>query len=205
MTEDRHVSRSSITAIPRKLLIAILAGLLLVGGGTIWWRVATFQSAETTVQDPDPGTVTPDPAQEIETQAYLLTLDGDAILLSPSAITIPDGDPETVLTSTFEQLLSGNLNTDNVFTAIPDGTTLQSLSVEDDGVYLSLSPEFTQGGGSASMQGRLGQVIYTATSLDADAAVWISVDGEPLELLGGEGLIVDQPMTRTDFDQNFSL
>ncbi|MGB3517367.1 MAG: hypothetical protein WBA43_13015, partial [Elainellaceae cyanobacterium] len=62
MTEDRHVSRSSITAIPRKLLIAILAGLLLVGGGTIWWRVATFQSAETTVQDPDPGTVTPDPA-----------------------------------------------------------------------------------------------------------------------------------------------
>ena len=79
------------------------------------------------------------------------------------------------------------------------------MRVQPDGVYVDLSAEFEQGGGSAVMMGRLGQVVYTATSLEPSSAIWISVAGEPLEVLGGEGLIVDQPMTRELFDQNFPL
>ncbi|MEO0490877.1 MAG: GerMN domain-containing protein, partial [Cyanobacteria bacterium J06659_2] len=91
------------------------------------------------------------------------------------------------------------------FSAIPEDTELLDLAVESDGVHVNLSSDFQFGGGSASMTGRLAQVIYTASSLEPTTAVWLSVDGEPLEVLGGEGLIIDQPMTRSQFEENFSL
>jgi len=35
--------------------------------------------------------------------------------------------------------------------------------------------------------------------------VWLDVEGEPLTLLGGEGLIVSQPMTRSDVAAEFGV
>jgi spore germination protein GerM len=78
-----------------------------------------------------------------------------------------------------------------------------SVQADSNEVYVDLSPQFTTGGGSASMIGRLGQVIYTASSLNPDAKVWISVGGKPLEILGGEGLEVPQPATRKNFEAEF--
>jgi spore germination protein GerM len=199
MTEDRQ----SLPTLPRRLIVAAIAGLLLIAGGTAWWRITAVQQQETTNQvEPDSPTQPDDVAIA---QVYVLTLNDTAIELMPVSLEIDASDPEAILTAAFEQLLAGELTDDSRFSAIPEGTVLQSLSVEADGVYLSLSDEFTQGGGSASMQGRLGQVIYTATSVDEEAAVWISVESEPLEVLGGEGLLIDQPMTRDRFDESFPL
>ena len=113
-------------------------------------------------------------------------------------------EPKAILTAAFDRLLSGPENTD-IVSAIPEGTKIQALTVENNGVYIDLSQEFTSGGGSASMMSRLGQIIYTASSLEPDVKVWIFVGGKPLEMLGGEGLEVSQPITRQNFQQDFQL
>ncbi|CAA9364755.1 Spore_germination_protein_GerM-LpqB [uncultured Microcoleus sp.] len=123
----------------------------------------------------------------------------------PTKVAVKQADkPDATLQAAFNSLLAGPKDA-TVSSEIPNGTKLRGLSVKNDGVYVDLSAEFTSGGGSNSMTGRLGQVIYTATSLQPNTKVWISVEGKPLELLGGEGLEVAQPSTRQSFDKNFPL
>jgi spore germination protein GerM len=81
-----------------------------------------------------------------------------------------------------------------------------SLRVAPQRIDLDLSREFIQGGGSDSMVGRVAQVLYTATSLDPTAKVYLSVEGQRLDEnhpLGGEGVILQQPLTRQQFAVDF--
>ncbi len=198
------------------LPLGIMAGLAAIavaaGGGTaLWtWNTVTSRTVEpvsptapTQVQPSSPQAA--NPVEEQTVQVYWLDAGDTQLELVPIQIELDQANtPDAALESAFAQLLDGPRQGD-AFSAIPEGTELRDLSVESDGVHVDLSEAFTFGGGTASMTGRLAQVIYTATSLDADIPVWISVEGEPLEVLGGEGLMIDQPMTRTAFEDNFAL
>ena len=139
-------------------------------------------------------------------QIYWLKDTGRNLELVPGQVTVdaPADKPSVVLEKAFNGLLTGPTNS-SVTTTIPEKTKLRSVAVRNDGIHIDLSQEFTTGGGSASMTGRVAQVLYTATSLEPDAKVWISVEGQPLETLGGEGLVLDQPITRKSFEQDFTL
>lgn len=54
---------------------------------------------------------------------------------------------------------------------------------------------------------RVAQVLYTAaSSLNPQAPVFLSIEGKPLNNdypLGGEGLILEYPLTRQQFKQDF--
>lgn len=147
---------------------------------------------------------TPSSVAQAEARVYWLRSTGKKLELAPVKIAVEGGNSASELKSLLERLLKGPANSD-VTSSIPQGTKLNSVKVAKDGVHVDLSKSFTSGGGSTSMQGRLGQVIYTASSLNPSDPVWISVEGEPLRVLGGEGLEVSQPMTRTDFKKGFSL
>ncbi|NJK36351.1 MAG: hypothetical protein HC835_00135 [Oscillatoriales cyanobacterium RM2_1_1] len=150
---------------------------------------------------PDPETSAVQPSVDI----YWLQDDNGQMQLAARPIPLkPNTDPTVALETAFNALLT-NASTPAQTSEIPPNTRLLSLKTQGNEVYVDLSPEFTQGGGSASMMGRLGQVVYTATSLNPEAKVWISVAGQPLERLGGEGLEVPQPTTRTNFSTEFQL
>jgi spore germination protein GerM len=92
---------------------------------------------------------------------------------------------------------------ENLYSAIPEGTKILNLEISGNDIRLDLSQAFTSGGGSASIRGRLIQVLYTATSLNPEANLFLSVEGKPLEYLGGEGLEVSQPLRRQSFSLEF--
>jgi len=173
--------------------------------------VQTPESPTQPTQTPqalNPKPVQPKPVQPTAAktvQVYWVKDVGDKIEVVPTKVALKEADkPDATLQAAFNSLLAGPKDA-SVSSAIPKGTKLRSLSVKNQEVYVDLSAEFTSGGGSNSMIGRLGQVIYTATSLKPDTQVWISVEGKRLELLGGEGLEVAQPSTRQTFDKNFTL
>lgn len=84
--------------------------------------------------------------------------------------------------------------------AVPEGTRLLGVTIDGAVARVDLSSEFESGGGSQSMQARVAQVVYTATQFALVDAVRFAVDGEDVDALGGEGLVVEEPLTRRDFE-----
>lgn len=179
------------------LIVGLAVAVLAAGGGATWFTMNALKSPTTT---PSPTNLT---AQEKGIQVYWLSATDTDIKFEPSTVKIQDSqDKQQSLEKAFQALLAGPSDS-NYTTTIPKDTKLLALSIAADGVHLNLSKEFAEGGGSASMTGRLGQILYTASTFDPNIPVWIEVEGEPLEVLGGEGLMVNQPMTRQDFVENF--
>lgn len=111
--------------------------------------------------------------------------------------------PEGFATESLKMLLASTGKEDKQTSTIPAGTKLLSSKLKSDGLHIDLSKEFTEGGGSTSMQSRVAQILYTATSRAPDMPVWIAVEGKQLETLGGEGVEIKQPLTRSAFQQEF--
>jgi spore germination protein GerM len=182
-----------------KELIAGVAALLVLGGGATWW----FSQNSEVEQPFPPGVQQPKQTADLQPQIYWLQGEGTLV---PQKITASAGaTPEMALKGAFVQLLEQPQDS-NFNTAIPAGTRLLSLKVTEQGVSVDLSREFAQGGGSTSMTHRMAQAIYTATSLNPQAKVYLSVDGQAIDEehpLGGEGLILSQPTTRQQFTEDF--
>jgi len=185
------------------LVVGLSALILGTGGGTAWWMIRSMQAPNSSSSILEE--VQPTPSENNTPQAYWIKDTGNALELVSTPVQMKTvGSSEEQLTLALNAVLDAP-NDPQAATTIPPGTTLLSVEERVDGIHLNISQEFTTGGGSASMTGRLGQILYTATSLDPDAPVWLSIEGEPLEYLGGEGLEISQPMTREIYDQEFAL
>lgn len=86
-----------------------------------------------------------------------------------------------------------------MYTAIPDGTRLLGLRIEGGVATVNLSREFESGGGSASVLGRLAQVVFTLTQFPTVQGVKFELDGVPVEVFSGEGVVLSEPVGRDDY------
>lgn len=85
------------------------------------------------------------------------------------------------------------------FTEIPLGTKLRHIHRQKQTIIADFSKELEEyGGGAARVQGLLAQIVYTLTEISGASSVQILVEGKTEAALGGEGYIIDKPLTRKD-------
>jgi hypothetical protein len=87
-------------------------------------------------------------------------------------------------------------------TEIPEGTELLGLNIAGGVATVDLSGEFAESGSSLEETVRLAQVVYTITQFDTVRSVRFRVDGEPVDVFGSHGIVLDRPQTRRGYQDH---
>lgn len=206
MTEQRK--NNSISS---GLAAAVAAATVAVAGVAGYFAMNPGQDPPFTDgiirETPNPADTPPAVPTENRATVYWLESSGTSFNLVPQGIQVQAdiNKPSEFLEAAFNNLLAGPTEGSTGSSAIPKETKLLGIKAEGDEVRVNLSDDFQFGGGSAGMIGRVGQVVYTATALNPNAKVYLELNGEQIEVLGGEGLELEQPLTRDNFMKNFEL
>jgi len=139
------------------------------------------------------------PAATTTVRVYLFAPDlagGDAHLV-PAVRTVPA--TRAVAAAAVRELLAGPVPAEHgLETMIPAGTQLLGITIDGRVATVDLTGSFESGGGSASMLGRLAQLVYTVTQFPTVDTIRLRLDGQPVESIGGEGVMVGAGLGRTD-------
>jgi len=189
---------SAPTMMRQPLGLAIVFTVLLGLAGCRWGNESSL---------PPAGVVAPDKQQVSvyfsKSSGKLVVLEGvvrSAPTVSQKPTPTPPADPPVQkLHSAVETLLQGPTPeeiTQGYFSDIPQGTKL--LSVQRDGkvIRVNLSQRFTEGGGSSSMQQRLSELERTIRAVEKQVPVYVDIEGQELRVLGGEGVVVQEPINQ---------
>ena len=195
-------------ALPLLLALAVLGLAAACGGGD-----EGAGTTQTPATEPPPATETEAPATTGETPTEpdeTITIDETLNLrvyltrddtIGVVSRLVPQ--TEAVGRVAMEELLGGPTGQEQEIgfsTQIPDGTELLDLSVADGVATVNLSSTFAEGGGSATMFARLAQVVYTLTQFPTVQSVEFQLDGEPVTTFSSEGIVLDGPQAREDYE-----
>jgi len=83
---------------------------------------------------------------------------------------------------------------------IPKGTRLLSIKDEGSLIIIDISDDFQYGGGTESQYTRLNQLIKTVVNLHLNKPVYLYLNGQKAEAIGGEGIIINQPLSESSLN-----
>jgi germination protein M len=160
---------------------------------------ATATASTTPTSSP---TVTPSPtstapAEPMTISVYLMR--GEFIGTAHRSVPKTAG----VATAAMTALLDGPNATEKAAglkTIIPTGTKLNGVTISNGIATVDLSSAFESGGGTLSMTARLAQVVYTLTQFPTVNGVNFKIDGKKVTVFGGEGIMLDHPQKRADYE-----
>ncbi len=86
-----------------------------------------------------------------------------------------------------------------VYSEIPASTRIIAINESADKVIIDLSSDFEYGGGTDSLYKRLNQLIKTAKR-NTNKPVYLYINGNKAEVIGGEGIMITQPLSENSLD-----
>jgi len=108
-----------------------------------------------------------------------------------------------LLKAALTELLAGptvDEKASGLLTVIPKDTKLNGVAISGTVATVDLTSAFASGGGTLSMANRLAQVVFTATQFPGVTGVKFKLDGKPVTVFSGEGIILDHPQKRSDYE-----
>jgi spore germination protein GerM len=133
---------------------------------------------------------------------YFVRVDGDGTINRQEVKRTIDAS-DSPLTDALGALLKGPSADElgrNLITLIPSGTQLLSAQVRGSTAYLDFNEAFMINRyGIEGYAGQLKQIVYTATSFSTVKDVQFLIEGERREFLGGEGVYIGRPLSRSSF------
>ncbi len=85
------------------------------------------------------------------------------------------------------------------YSEIPKTTKLLGVKSTGNKVVIDLSSDFQYGGGTDSVYSRMMQLIKTAVN-NTDKKVYLHLDGRQVSIIGGEGIMVSQPLSEKSLE-----
>ena len=193
----------------RTIFILLVTCVILVISGFIVKEKFGFDALENFNVDKMTGRVTQDPAQtpepkpekpskhDNEAEIYFLTENGQNAKLSTTKKEFKNNSDK--FRSTMEALFSGPNGFEKiagVYSEIPPETKLLGIKEDENSYTINISDDFEMGGGADSMKIRVKQLITTAVQAADGKDVYLEIEGKRVEYVGGEGIMILQPLQR---------
>lgn len=221
--ETRRRTRPALAFAAAAALVALLAvPLLLFTGGEEPVGVGSTTSTSTTSTTlPATSTTvsvtssTSEPVTTTTEQAMPVAWSG-VVFLHQEPVDSFMGNPALVPVQIEVRSVSDQLTTDDAFTEalttigedLPDGfsnsipaeVSVSSLRTEGNTIVADMNEAFLAGaGGLLADMTMLNQIIYSLTWMNEEASVLFTVNDEPVEAFGSDGLVLTDPVDRESF------
>lgn len=86
-----------------------------------------------------------------------------------------------------------------VYTEVPSGAEIINITEQQNKVIVNLNSAFVNGGGTDSLYKRLYQLIKTV-NLNSKVPVYLYIDGQQADVVGGEGIMLSQPLSNSSLE-----
>lgn len=141
-----------------------------------------------------------------ETDVYFLGADKDgSTIFKKVKREIPaDKTDAKKIEIAVNQLISGPSKYERgkgVYSEVPKTTKLIRVIEDKESIVLDLNSELVNGGGADSLYSRIKQIIKTVLATGVQKPVYLYIDGKKADVIGGEGLMISQPLTESSLDE----
>ena len=135
---------------------------------------------------------------------YFLSVDNNGSSWFTKSIR-PLPDKQTKMSYAIKSLIEGPQKAEKrngVYSEIPSSTKLLGIKELDDKIIVDLSGDFQYGGGADSLYSRVKQLIKTSLANCGSKPVYLYIDGKQANVIGGEGIMINQPLSENSLDES---